>query len=291
MKSKSLLKTLFKLYFFLISININSQIKVNTNYSLNGLLFLKDSSILTYKIEFKTNNEFKFQGTSLTDYYGPNKTKSIIFGEWDDENKTISFYETLNTFTKSNSKPNEFCFIKVNNAKFKEKRNKLFIDGFFEAYYNNDQICTTGKMALISNLNLNLNNIKINSVDSSILDLTVNNSQKSNLSSEDKFIINTISDSVNVEIWDGQEMDNDKITIQFNTKFLLKNFQISKVRHKINLALHNGINDLIIFAENEGLNPPNTVNLNISGNDFNIPLITKLKLGQKAKIQIINKLK
>lgn len=67
------------------------------------------------------------------------------------------------------------------------------------------------------------------------------------------------TDSFKVYVWDGDKVDGDIISLQYNGQWLLRKYAISKTKKELVLNVVPGAeNQLILFAENEGQYPPNT---------------------------------
>jgi len=64
---------------------------------------------------------------------------------------------------------------------------------------------------------------------------------------------------VKLKLWDPRQVDGDVISLQFNGKWLLRNYTLRKRKKKIELFMERGAeNKLIFFAHNLGEEPPNT---------------------------------
>jgi WD40 repeat protein len=62
-----------------------------------------------------------------------------------------------------------------------------------------------------------------------------------------------------INVWDNEKIDGDIISINFNGKWILKNYPLIKEKKTLLLPLNeNSKNDLIFHAENVGTIPPNT---------------------------------
>ncbi len=62
-----------------------------------------------------------------------------------------------------------------------------------------------------------------------------------------------------VQVWDGDKVDGDVISLQYNGKWLVQKYTISKTKREFVLDVVPGAeNQLILYAENEGQYPPNT---------------------------------
>ena len=94
-------------FFFLVSFSQNKHEYV-------GGVKLSDTILISYKIKF-TESDGEVKGYSITDIGGEHETKSNIFGEYDVDNKVLSFRETGIVYTKSTVSQNDFCFFEYNN--------------------------------------------------------------------------------------------------------------------------------------------------------------------------------
>jgi hypothetical protein len=62
-----------------------------------------------------------------------------------------------------------------------------------------------------------------------------------------------------VYIWDGDKVDGDIVSMQYNGEWLLRKYPISKTKKALRLEIVPGAdNQLVLYAENEGQYPPNT---------------------------------
>lgn len=63
---------------------------------------------------------------------------------------------------------------------------------------------------------------------------------------------------LNIEVWD-DNIDGDIISINWNGRWILKNYEVKKERKTLQLLLDKNVeNALILYAENLGSSPPNT---------------------------------
>jgi len=266
---------------------LNAQNNKGNEYT--GFLTLDDNTLISYKISFKQLADYSIEGYSVTDYLGKDKTKSKIIGTINPSKNTISFKETSNQSSLSNTKLSEFCFVNVTNARFDLKNEKNMIDGDFTGKYLNDSICAKGRLTLVeSNSNQSKKNIKPDSTHiSNLLSQLSNTTSSNHLSSNDVLKLNWSSEKLVIELWDAAFFDGDKVSLFLNDKPLLENFLITNTKKRLELSLSEGITDLRIIAVNEGESPPNTVNFILHDGDKSIPVISSLKIGESSLLQII----
>lgn len=98
------------------------------------------------------------------------------------------------------------------------------------------------------------------------------------------------SDNIVLEIWDGNNEDNDRVTILFNGTELLKDYVLTKQKKKLSIPVGgNELNIITIVANNEGGDPPNTANILLSDNDVQYDVIAHNTIGKRALIKIMKK--
>ena len=76
---------------------------------------------------------------------------------------------------------------------------------------------------------------------------------------QDEKIFEVNSRYILVNIWDDEKIDGDTISINFNGKWVLKDYQLIKEKKTLLLSLKkNQTNEIIFHANNLGKIPPNT---------------------------------
>jgi hypothetical protein len=268
----------------------------NEEFEFIGVLRLQDSSLITYKINFKEINNQKIEGYSVTDFYGSEKTKTKIEGFINKDKKTISFFETTNIATKSSADISEFCFVHVKNAKIKSKNNKSIIQGKFTGKFENDTNCMNGTLYLVGTDFLTKPSVNADSAknagnlkNENITEM-LKKADDLYLTSADVLKLNWSSNDIKLSLWDGSKVDQDKISVIVNDKTILENFVISKEKKVISIPFTEDVCKIVILAVNEGKAPPNTVNILLEDKSNLTPFITKLKTLEKTTI-VLNKRK
>ncbi len=95
------------------------------------------------------------------------------------------------------------------------------------------------------------------------------------------------SDTVTIDIWDGGNVDGDRVTLLFNDVPVLTNYFLVKEKRRLRLPLAKGrLNTLTVAAENEGSDPPNTASLTLSDGDVHYSLLAYNRKGQTAMVKI-----
>lgn len=268
---------------------LTAEAQEQTKYEFSGFLKLADSSIITYKINFQLSDGVRFEGSSVTDIYGTEKTKTSIRGEWDKNKKQISFREISNIATKSQASQNEFCYIQVSKARVKSKGGKSFIEGKFNGVFEDAKPCADGNIFLIGTDFLYEKPTGKDSVKLSgalPVQKLIQKSNETKLSSGEILVMNSSSSSVSLELWDGMKEDNDRVTVAINNKAVLTDYELTQNKKIIDIPLNTGECIIHISAENEGRAPPNTAHILLRDKDLSTPLLTSLKKGEKTTIKI-----
>lgn len=260
-----------------------------------GTLQLSNKQLITYKINFKENEDGKIEGTSLTDIYGKNRTQSSIKGIVNASAKTISFYETQNISTKSTSGKDEFCYVNVIDARIKSIAEKILIQGTFTGKYPDGKTCAKGSIYLISTSALKDLDKEIPTLNNDSLKMLKDKINTLLTKTEDHYLrrnemisLGSTNNEITLEVWDGGgEEDNDEISIWVNDKQVGENIEIKRERKLIIIPLDNNVsNEIKILAINEGKWKPCTANILLKDANRLTPIITILKKGESAKIEI-----
>ncbi len=268
-------------------------------YEFAGTLELSSKEIITFKLQFKELANGKIEGTSLTDIYGSDRTKTSISGNVDWQTKKISFKENANLDTKSNADPKTFCYIQVTNAKIKTSNGKSIIQGNFAGKFNSGEICTNGSIYLIGMDYLSdlakkyLPNYSLNNIDSI---LTANANAKATntklngtiLKNNEVLKLKWESQEIVIDVWDSRYNDGDEIAIYVNGKKVLDKFVMGGEKKTIVIPFTEAKGNIRIQALNEGTMKFCTANLTIRDGDKNAEVISYLKKNENA-IVILNR--
>lgn len=94
---------------------------------------------------------------------------------------------------------------------------------------------------------------------------------------------------IEIEIWDHEEIDGDRISLNLNNKWLCRNFEISSKKKVYYADLKEGNNTLLFHAENLGKFPPNTCAMLIrTPNGEVIERIMRSDLKESSGLNIVN---
>lgn len=74
-----------------------------------------------------------------------------------------------------------------------------------------------------------------------------------------------------IRLWDNAAEDGDIVSVYLNGEWIIENHSLLKAGTDFNFStslLHNGPNDLVVFALNEGSSGPNTASIAINGEEI-----------------------
>ena len=98
-------------------------------------------------------------------------------------------------------------------------------------------------------------------------------------------VITVRSKKINLSVWDNERVDGDRISLSLNGKWILRNYEIAKEKHSLDIELiKNQVNELVFFAENLGEIPPNTTAINIQYEGYNKTHIMRSNMDKSASI-------
>jgi WD40 repeat protein len=88
-----------------------------------------------------------------------------------------------------------------------------------------------------------------------------------------------------ISVWDNEKVDGDRISLSLNGKWILRNYELAKEKHQLQIELiPSQINQLVFFAENLGEIPPNTTALNIKHDNYDKTHIMRSNLEKSGSI-------
>ncbi len=265
-------------------------------YEYVGGIKLNDSLVIPYRITFN-ENKGKVKGFSVTDLGSEHETRSNIFGEYNEKNKTLSFREVGIIYTKSPVSQNDFCFLNTTIKNFvfgKTKKAKANFVGLFSDYTQ----CINGEILLnsvektekrIQKVVTKINRSKkiADSVKQRLVGLDIMSNFKMNvLKKNGTLSVFTDVKAIQLTIFDGGKLDGDRVSIIQDGTFLLNEYEATKTKKVLVIAIENKKTTLQIKAHNEGTIAPNTVIVEIDDGKNNIKALSNLKEGEITTMHI-----
>lgn len=288
-------QNLLSLFFFFLSSAVIAQNTTEQEYI--GTLQLANNDIISVKINFIQDTNGKIEGTSVTDIYGSDRTKSKIIGRINSKNNLISFKEVSNISTKSSASTTEFCFIEVKNASIKKMKGKSMITGSFVGKYTNGQKCASGTLYLINSSYLDKiakeyaspkhikNADSLNSIQQKVKSYR-DKSEKNTLQSQEVLNVNWTSNEIIMEVWDGDQEDQDEIGIFLDDQKILDQFVLKQKKKTIVVPFTSQVSVLKIVGLDEGASYPCTANVLLRDGNNTTAIVTILKKGETTSVRL-----
>tara|TARA_R110002072_G_C7955914_1_gene533546 strand:- start:2687 stop:3544 length:858 start_codon:yes stop_codon:yes gene_type:complete len=268
------------------------------DYELLGALILDSNQLISYKIQFNSNEKGFIQGYSYTDLGGQDETKSYIRGYYNPKSKDIQFKESDILYTKSKSLPDEFCFVSFN-GKFKGTSKKKSLTGKFIGIYDDKDTCAVGQVKLVSTkfVEKKIKKLykrieKIEKIDSLVkAEIKPENYLKkfseTQIKSGEIVSVFMYTSKMKLEIWDYGKEDGDVITILNNDIPILENYTVTKERKSIIVHLNDKNNLFKIKTISSGKLKTNTTKLKLYDFRRQYEVIADLNEGKEATINVI----
>lgn len=296
-----------KLFNFLIVLLLFfSTIKAQQK-ELKGYLGVEHGESYTYKLVF-TDSSGHINGYAYTWLYEQKEVKAAITGFIDKKNKTLSFKETHIIYNHGFESNTTICLISAV-LKYKQENGNTVFSGSISSSDASNVYCGQGTVSFIDNevlKNLFTEPIKKDKplvepapkkpmkiiYDTAATKVVAHPQNKFASPLPEKITAGVEkaydwkTDTVIVDVWDGGHVDGDIVTILFNNVNVLNKYVVTKSYKKITLPLSENENTLIIIANNEGNEPPNTTNLLLTDGDVQYSVIAYNAVGKKAIIKI-----
>jgi hypothetical protein len=247
----------------LISLSAFSTAK-DTLYYVGNIKVSKKTTY-SYKLRFVIHDNNSITGYSLTDAGGIYETKTRITGKFDSIANTIYFEEQKVLRSRVDTVKSGLCFIQ---ATLKFTKDKLFekLSGKFVGKEpNKASICGKGEIKLVNTKKIKKiidDGDKItNKKETEVIDSKTQNASESIKIFDDKPKSFLFKESeIIVTVWDNGIIDNDKISIIADNRYLLKEYTLEAAKKTISVKIPDNVDDikLVIIALNEGNEPPNT---------------------------------
>lgn len=91
---------------------------------------------------------------------------------------------------------------------------------------------------------------------------------------------------VKVQIWDHQTVDGDRVSLNLNGEWILKNYELKKEKYEIQIELREGLNTFVLHALNLGKYKPNTAALNVFDGEKKHRIILESNMNESGTLQI-----
>lgn len=279
-------------------VNVVAQQK---GFELQGVLSVDSVQTISIKLIFDVDSNGNITGTSITDYEGEDKTISKIEGQFNPEKNSLSFRETENVSTSSSAESSSFCFIEASGLQLRLQEGSTRVNGNFKGFFANGNPCASGLIKLQGEqlkMPAKVEPVvaaKPGRAEQEKLDNTKPKVELFNLGADGNTELTDgssknfrwKSDTVALDVWDQYEEDNDRVNIYFNGKLVYKSIEVKNRKRTFYFPANQANNSLRIEADNEGTNPPNTVNVRLKDRGDVQLYNTRLKKGESVNIEIV----
>ncbi|MCF6295721.1 MAG: hypothetical protein L3J25_08525 [Flavobacteriaceae bacterium] len=255
---------------------------------------------MSYKIAFNVNKG-NVKGYSITDLGGAHETKSELIGNYDSKNKILSFKEQGIIYTKSPITQDDFCFINFKSETFTLTKSKT-LKGDFKGLFSDNTECINGKIEMVLAEKIAKRTEKISkkimrakriddSIKNRINPIKLLDTLNMNILRKDQILsVFTKSKKVDLVIYDGGKEDGDIIRIVINDKVVLDKFEIKNKEKVIPIFINEDKIRVKIVALTNGTISPNTMSVKIRDEEREIDVLSNLKKGESAQIDILKKI-
>jgi hypothetical protein len=266
---------------------------------LTGIISLTTGEVFPYKIEFTESNGV-IKGYSFT-YKEPNDTKAAIKGTLDRQMHTLSFRETDIIYSHGFQTRAFMCLIDAS-LEYRSGEGNI-LTGPIASKETDKTLCTPGTL-LFNNSEQIKKLFSYHDKYDTVISMGKKPADNHKTPQPIKPAINEPpviteqvtagveksydwhSDTVVIDVWDGGNVDGDRISLFFNGKPCLTNYFLVKEKRQVRLPLSEGINIISILADNEGSDPPNTADLLLTDGTLKYSVLAYNNKGNRAIIKI-----
>lgn len=281
--------------FFLLSFTVLFSSAQQT-HEFVGVIKLNDSSLISLKVVLTEQNS-KISGFTLTDLGGEHETKTSITGLYNEAANVLDFKEVETIYTKSPVSEADFCYMNFTSNSYRlGKSNKL--TGPFKGVFPDNTVCINGELLLstVEKYNKRIEKAtkiiaKTKRIPDSIkqninLIKMMDSVQMNVLKSHQVMSVFSKSKTVRIEIYDGGQLDGDRISLKANNKTLLSNFETMAEPKVLRLELTDKKTALILTANNVGTMSTNTAVIEIFVDGQKIRALTNLKTNESTQVDL-----
>lgn len=264
-------------------------------FTFSGSVQITDGPRCPFSIVFTITGD-KISGQSFTLQPDGRQLSALIDGTINGKDHTFSFRESKMPL----SFEDDNCMFSVE-LHYTMVANRYLLSGTFKGYNQQDELCDEGTVEMESSKEQGA--VVFGPHREAVKKEVKKEGQRQTMaatdSSETQFLAGISaavskeyewhSDSCILEIWDGEVVDGDVVTVFYNGKVVLDHYSLVATRKRLALPVLRKVNTISIQAENEGQAPPNTSMITLSAPDAQYKLIARIKTGEKAEITIRKK--
>ncbi len=265
--------------------------------TLTGTMVMKTGEVFPYKLVL-TDSGSVVKGYSIT-YKEPNETKTTIRGTLDRHMRTLSFKERDIVHSHTVRTKAYMCLVQANLEYVQDGHGKA-LKGAITSREADNTSCTAGEIIFNDDKELQALFSSREQFDTVI---TMKKKVKEQSVAEQSMTPEPIveekvtagveklyewhSDTVVIDVWDGGTVDEDRISIQYNGKPVLSGYSLVKAKKQLRIPVAGwDINTILIMAENEGFDPPNTASMMLTDGSIKYSILAYNKKGNASLIKI-----
>ncbi|MCW3121709.1 MAG: Protein of unknown function precursor [Flavipsychrobacter sp.] len=268
--------------------------------TLNGIISMTTGETFPYKLVF-TETEGQIKGYSIT-YKAPDDTKTLISGIVDRRQHTFTFKETEIIYSHGVQTKAYMCLINAG-LQYNASGRGNILTGPINTNETDKTSCTAGTILFTDGdeiQNLFAYHEKFDTV------ISMRKKSKEAFDAvkpvakvqEEPLVTERITagiekaydwttDTVIIDVWDGGNVDGDRVTLSLNGKPYLTNYFLVKEKRQLRLPLlQQGVNTISFQADNEGSDPPNTASVMLTDGTRQYSILAYNPKGQQALIKI-----
>jgi len=266
--------------------------------TLTGTLVMKTGETLPYKVVLTDSGDV-VKGYSLT-YKEPDETKTLIRGTLDRHMRTLVFKEKEIVYSHNVSTKAFMCLVNAS-LEYVRVTEGYVLKGPVTSREADNTACTPGEI-IFSNQeeiqNLFAYHEHFDTVISMKKRVKEPLTEQTLKAIQEPLVTDKVtsgveksyewhSDTVVIDIWDGGNVDGDRITLNFNGKQFLTNYYLAKEKRQLRIPIiGHDISSITILAENEGSEPPNTASIMLTDGAIRYSILAYNKKGDAALIRI-----
>jgi len=256
---------------------------------LKGIVKIKDGETCKYVIGFTLS------GNSLTGYSNTTNPEGIelkasIKGSINRKKHTLSFME-FNTVVDS---PNEACLFDAR-LSYQTVNGQMLVGGAFTGRDAQNKYCGEGTIVFAATAKPDYlfekekpkpAPVEIPQADT-VAKITASAFTK--VKSGEQQQLACKADTCTLEIWDGEVVDGDIVTIMVDKQIVLQHYTLTANKRQLKIPLREKTTTLTILAENEGKAPPNTSMVLLTSGKTQTGFLVCLETGKTADILLKKK--
>ncbi len=245
-----------------------------SGYSLN--IKSQKGDVLSGSAYIYGNHNLKFEG--ILDFIGTADARS----------QEISITELRILKYLRPSERHMLC-IKLENLRLIRQRDQDFMTGNWEGIATGGIPCIPGKVVLkrydpVQPAGFGISDTLIRFISQD----TTTRTRFLNTTLSDPLVIPVTSRRIRLELRDYMQEDQDTVSVFYNRKEIIRNLRITRKPKKFEISLppRTQLNEIILYARNLGIVPPNTSNLTIDDGSRKHRILLRSTLEQSAVIYL-----